>query len=215
MRDVKDQLAATKTQFTALKKKLEEVEKAKALAEKTRDEAVKAKDATEQHGYEVGVAETEDSLKAEVSAMCRTYCALVWDEALNQGGVEVSSVLRKAESIYYPPTIRPQSSSGSTTDPLKAPPAVGTTSEGVEQAEDTSKAGEFNIEAVQGFDLPPPAPRDTSKEKETSQSMKLVLVTLTIPPKEDPKEKVEVSTTVANTQPPKDPNDKLVIKMKK
>ena len=183
-------MAATKTQFTALKKKLEEVEKAKALAEKTRDEAVKAKDATEQHGYEVGVAETEDSLKAEVSAMCRTYCALVWDEALNQGGVEVST------------------SVGTT-------PAVGTTSEGVEQAEDTSKAGEFNIEAVQGFDLPPPAPRDTSKEKETSQSMKLVLVTLTIPPKEDPKEKVEVSTTVANTQPPKDPNDKLVIKMKK
>ena len=168
LQDVNDQLATTKTQITALKKKLEEVEKAKALAEKTRDEAVKAKDATEQHGYEVGVAETEDSLRVEVPAMCRTYCALVWDEALNQGGVEVSSVLRKAESIYYPPTIRPQSSSGSMTDPLKALPAVGTTSEGVEQAEDTSKAREFNIEAVQGFDLPPPATRDTSKEKETS-----------------------------------------------
>ena len=63
---------------------------------------MKAKDATEQHGYDVGVVETEDSLKAEVPAMCRTYYALVWDEALNQAGVEVSSVLRKAESIYYP-----------------------------------------------------------------------------------------------------------------
>ena len=122
-------MAATKTQIAALKKKLEEVEKAKALAEKTRDEAVKAKDATEQHGYEVGVAETEDNLSAEVPAMCRTYCALVWDEALNQGEVEVSSVLRKVESIYCPPTIRPQSFSVSTTDPPKAPPTVGTTLE--------------------------------------------------------------------------------------
>ena len=45
--------------------------------------------------------------------------------------------------------------------------------------------------------------------------MELVLVTLTIPLKEDPKEKAEVSTTVANTQLPKYPKDKLVIKMKK
>ena len=123
----------------------------------------------------------------------------------------------KAESIYYPPVIHPQSSSGSTTDtpPPKAPPTIGTTSEGVEQVEDTSKAGEVNIEVVQGSDLPPPTPRDTSKEKETSQNMELVLATFTIPPKEDPKEKAEVSTTVANTQPPNDPKDKLVIKMKK
>ena len=28
---------------------------------------------------------------------------LVWDEALNQAGVEASFMLRKAESIYYPP----------------------------------------------------------------------------------------------------------------
>ena len=45
--------------------------------------------------------------------------------------------------------------------------------------------------------------------------MELVLATLTIPPKEDPKEKAEVSTTAARTQLPKDPKDKLVIKMKK
>ena len=100
------------------------------------------------------------------------------------------------------------------TPPPKASPTVGTTSEGVEQAEDISK----DIEIVQGSDLPPPPPpppRDTSKEKETSQSMELVLVTLIIPPKKDPKEKVEVSTTTANTQLPKYPKDKIVIKMKK
>ena len=64
------------------------------------------------------MAETEDSLRAEVPAVCRTYCDLVWDETLNQAEVEAFSVLRKAESKYYPPTIRPQSFSGSTADPL-------------------------------------------------------------------------------------------------
>ena len=159
--------------------------------------------------YEFGVAETE------VPAVCKTYCALVWDEALNQARVEASSVLRKAESIYYPPAIRLQNSSDSTADPPKAPPAIGAITKGTEQAEDTLKAGEVNREAIQGFELPPLAPRDTSEEKETSQSMELVLVTLTIPPKEDPKEKAEVSTTAASTQLPKDPKDKLVIKMKR
>ena len=95
-------MAATKTQIAALKKKLEEAEKAKALAEETRDEAMKAKDAAEEHGYDVGVVETEDNLRAKVPAVCRTYCALVWDEALNQAEVKASSVLRKAKSIYYP-----------------------------------------------------------------------------------------------------------------
>ena len=99
-------MATTKTQVAALKKKLEEAKKDKALVEETRDEAMKAKDVVKQHGYDVGVAETEDSLRAEVPAVCRTYCALIWDEALNQAGVEASSVLRKAKSIYYPPAIR-------------------------------------------------------------------------------------------------------------
>ena len=44
--------------------------------------------------------------------------------------------------------------------------------------------------------------------------MELVLATLPIPLKEDPKGKAQVSTTAASTQPPKNPKDKLVIKMK-
>ena len=79
-------MATTKTQVAALKKKLEEAEKTKALAKETRDEAVKAKEVAEQHGYDVGVAKTEDNLRAKVPAVCRTYCALVWDKALNQAG---------------------------------------------------------------------------------------------------------------------------------
>ena len=44
----------------SLKKKLEEVEK--------------AKDQAEQDGYDVGVAETEEALRAKVMGVCRTYC---------------------------------------------------------------------------------------------------------------------------------------------
>jgi len=42
------------------------------------------------------------------------------------------------------------------------------------------------------------APKDLSKDKETSQNMELVLATLSIPSKEDPKE-AKVSTTTTNT----------------
>ena len=38
-------------------------------------EAENARDEAKQHGYDVGVAETEDALKAEVPTVCRTYCA--------------------------------------------------------------------------------------------------------------------------------------------
>ena len=44
-----------------------QAEEDKLKAEKERDEA-------EQHGYDVGVAETKDALRAEVPAVCRAYC---------------------------------------------------------------------------------------------------------------------------------------------
>ena len=66
--------------------------------ERFRDRAV-------QEGYDIGVAETEETLKAEVSGVCRNYCSQVWKEALNQAGVEASSTFRKTENIYYPSAI--------------------------------------------------------------------------------------------------------------
>ena len=56
---------------------------------------VEERDEAEQHGYDVGVAETEDALRAEVPVVCRAYCAQTWEEALNQARVEASSGLRK------------------------------------------------------------------------------------------------------------------------
>ena len=72
-----------------------QAEEDKAKVEKERDEA-------EQHGYDVGVAKTEDTLRAEVPAVCRAYYAQTWEEALNQAGVEASSELRRPERIIFP-----------------------------------------------------------------------------------------------------------------
>ena len=112
LRDAKEQLASLKEQIVALRKKLEEAQKLKDQAERLKDEAEKAKmeaekarDEAEQHGYDVGVAETKETLRAEVPAVCRTYCAQTWDEALNQAGVKASSELRRLENIYYPSAI--------------------------------------------------------------------------------------------------------------
>ena len=69
LRQAEDQLAASKKQITALKKKLEE-------AEKARDQA-------KQDDYDVGVTETEEALRAEVLGVCRNYCLQVWNEPLN------------------------------------------------------------------------------------------------------------------------------------
>ena len=102
LRQAEDQLAASKERIITLKKKLEEAEK--------------AKDQTEQDGYDVGVAETKETLKAEVSGVCRNYCLQAWNEALNQAGVEASSALKRAESVYYPPAIRTPGSSSSKVD---------------------------------------------------------------------------------------------------
>ena len=83
-------MASSKEQIASFRKKLEEVEKLKDQAEKSKDEAERAKmeaekarDEAEQHGYDVGVAEIEETLRVEVLALCRTYCAQTWDEALN------------------------------------------------------------------------------------------------------------------------------------
>ena len=56
----KDELSAARSQIKVLTKKLEEAKKAKEQAE--------------QDGYDVGVAETEEAFRAEVSEVCRFYC---------------------------------------------------------------------------------------------------------------------------------------------
>ena len=109
----KEQLAMSKEQVAALKQQLEETkklkeqaEKAKMQAEEDKAKAEKERGEAEQHGYDVGVAETEDALQAEVPAVCRAYCAQTWEEALNQARIEASYELRKPENIIFPPALQ-------------------------------------------------------------------------------------------------------------
>ena len=79
--------------------------RAKQEAEFARNEAEAARDKAEDEGYNTGVAETQASLKAQIPGVCRLYCSQVWEEALKRAGVDASSDLWKAESIFYPPAI--------------------------------------------------------------------------------------------------------------
>ena len=65
------------------------------------EEAKKAKDQAEQDGYDLGVAETEEALRAEVVGVCRPYYLQVWNKALNWARVEAFSALRRVENICY------------------------------------------------------------------------------------------------------------------
>ena len=146
--EAKEQLAASKEQVAALKQQLDEAKKLKDQAEKARTQteedkvkAEKEKDEAEQHGYDVGVAETEDTLRAEVHAVCHAYCIQTWEEALNRAGIEASSELRKPENIVFPPAL--QISSQKEVAPLapqpvkqaqpQHPPSTGQQEQGREQ----------------------------------------------------------------------------------
>ena len=118
--EAEDQLRIAKEQISDLKKRLILAENAKGMAEYARDEAMRAKqeavfarneaeaarETTEDEGYNAGVAKTQASLKAQIPGVCRLYCSQVWEEALKRAGVDVSSDLWKAESIFYPTAIR-------------------------------------------------------------------------------------------------------------
>ena len=118
--DAEDQLQIAKKQISDLKKKLIMAENAKGMVEFARDEAVRAKqeaefarneakaarDKAEEEGYETGMAETQASLKTQIPGVCRLYYSQVWEETLKRVGVDASSDLWKAESIFYPPAIR-------------------------------------------------------------------------------------------------------------
>ena len=213
LRQAKDDLSAARSQIKILNKKLEEAKKAKEQAK--------------QEGYEVGVAETEEAPRVEVAEVRRFYCLQVWNEVLNQTGVKASSALRRVENVYYPPqAIRNSSSSGSKANPVssridegkesptKALPSTNISSKDVKPSEDAKKVADLTKEAARDAALPLVAPKDSSKDKEVSQSMEIMLATLPIPSKEELQGKGQASTTTASTQSPKKPKDKLVIKMK-
>ena len=80
--------------------------KAKEEAVFARVEAESSKEKVEEEAYDLGVVETQATLKAQVLKVCRLYYSQVWNEALKQVGVEASSDLWKVENVYYPSVIQ-------------------------------------------------------------------------------------------------------------
>ena len=76
-------MAALKQKLKEANKLKDQAEKAKMQVEEDKVKAEKERDEAEQHGYDVGVAETENALRAEVPAVCRAYCDQTWEETLN------------------------------------------------------------------------------------------------------------------------------------
>ena len=72
----------------------------------------------------MGVVETGEAFRSEVTRVCRVYFLQVWNEALNQVEVEASSTLRRAKNVYYLLVIQPSgpSSSQDDTTPIVASP---------------------------------------------------------------------------------------------
>ena len=203
--------------MAALKKKLEEAQKLKDHAEKLRAEAKKAKveakkarDEAEQHGYDFGMAETEDTLRAQVPAVCRTYCAQTWEEALNRAGVGAFSELRRPENVYFPPAIR-----------ASAPPST---------QGDVASAIADPVQEVQPQDplslnqpeqpKEPEASKDTSSDKAievpqdgvASQGFEQALASTTMPTEGASKDKEETIPTEVNKSTNK--TSQLHIKLK-
>ncbi|XP_023900369.1 uncharacterized protein LOC112012224 [Quercus suber] len=167
----------------------DKAEKAKDEVVKAKGEAKKARDEAEQHGYDVGVTETEENLRAEVLAVCRTYCAQTWTEALNQVRVEASSDLRKPEKIYYPPTIRASDLpsivgevASTISDPVvEAQPQDPPRPHQQEQEKETEAPKETFFDMTTSSDKSVEIPQDGA----ASQIFEMVLASVTIPAKED------------------------------
>ncbi|XP_023921603.1 uncharacterized protein LOC112033060 [Quercus suber] len=171
--------SARKSADSALKgfqrqKQLEEVQKLRDQAEKAKAEAEKERDVAEQRGYDVGVAETEDTFQAE---------------------------LGKPENVYLPPAIRastpstPQGEASSTAvEPPKevqtqAPPSLNQQEQPQmpEKAKDLSSAKE-----VEG-----------PKNGATSPTFEQALASTTLPVGEAPKaQEKDVPPEAAGKAPP-------------
>ena len=68
--------------------------------------ARKAAEVERQASYALDMEETHARLIEELAKVCRDYCNVTWDEALNVAGVPSDSAWRQLGSIYYHPDIR-------------------------------------------------------------------------------------------------------------
>ena len=145
----------------------DEAVRAKQEAEFARNEAEAAKNTAEDDGYNMGVAETQATLKAQIPGVCRFYCSQVWEEALKRAGVDASSDLWKAESVFYPAAIRDATSTSSVT--TDAQPEEEVTPSGYLQASGSTnkapKEGILQDVAVMSPHVDPEIPTEVTEPK--------------------------------------------------
>ena len=146
-------------------------------------------------GYDVGVAEIEEALRAEVSGVCRTYYLQVWNEALNQVRVEASSALRRTKNVYYLSAIRALILSSSEVEAAlknlspskdasaKAFPSPNSPPKEAKQAGVVEKEKETTKEVAPEAPKPPAAPKDSFKKGRVSGAKKLFWQPSLFPPK--------------------------------
>ena len=109
-------LAIEQTAILDLKTKLQKAEEALKVAQ----EAVKA---AETIAYERGVLETEAMLTAEVTVVCREYCAETYNQALDRAGIPADSNLRRVDQVYYPEDFKENTTAPPPSVALPLPPS--------------------------------------------------------------------------------------------
>ena len=121
----------------------------KAALQKAKEETQLAKEATEAEKratFQLGVEETQVRLAEELSEVCRDYCSVTWDKALNVVGVPADSVWRLPENIFYPSKIQevPTDALESSEQPAAIPDAIPLveTTKGSSQATDQGQGAE-------------------------------------------------------------------------
>ena len=139
----------------------DEALRAKTEAEFAKTEPETSKDKVEEEAYDVGVANTQAVLKAQIPGVCRLYCFQVWNEALKQAGVEASSNLWKTEKVYYPPAIR-ETSSETASAPEEAEVAQPEVALTVSPTNEPAKGGELPKVTGTGGSSNPEAPQEAT-----------------------------------------------------
>ena len=84
--------------------------------------AQEAATAAKTSAYERGVLETEARLTAEVTTVCREYCAEMYTQALDRAGIPADSDLRRVNQVYYPDDLRENTTAPPPSAALPLPP---------------------------------------------------------------------------------------------
>ena len=117
----------------------------------------------------MGVAETEEALRAEVSGVCRNYCLQVWNKALNLAEVKesreclLSPAIRAPDSSISQDDATPKNPSSIDEIPTKDLPPSSSPPKRAKQAGAAEKEKENPKEVTPETTKPPTAPKDSSE----------------------------------------------------